>query len=360
MNAAFFLCFIAPSLVATENPSALSLLMGLEESRSSIRSGRIVLSIQEIDPLSQSVEDNENVELTIVFDGARRFCKQKTQGLTISGAKLESEHDVSKFLNTKSRSEIVKTGIGRIEDIESRLIHDRDRTIIYEKSYGAKCVNADASPYYNFDPRCLGFDVYLKPMENDLHGFFEYYYPGSVAPKFLGTLQLVGKEVVAGHQTWHVLGRLAGQEREYWIDSTNGYKIFKYRNTSQFMVSEAISEYGPTMKVPSKIEIRAYERRDNKLKFGMNINVLSQQFNVPVDSSEFALANLRMPIGQAVNDVRSKLAIIGYWNGETLIPEWTSQRPKEIGKTRGFVYVNGALFVGAVVIALILYNRRRK
>jgi hypothetical protein len=357
--AAAIACTVYASPVLGEAPDPIALLRGLEETRASIRSGKVEMAVtnQQLRPWDQKDE----IALTIIFDGDKRTASQRQRVLVIDASGPDGGESKNKRLTAMNhdREAFVRAGLGKWRNDHIRSGWDGSNFCQFSETMGAAYrSHSQGTPEMVFDPRLLGLLAYyeMKPTLADC-----LYY------RKAKSIQLIGGEHVAGRPTWHVLVTSpAGVERRFWIEDREGFRVHKFVFKDSSVNKIMVSEYDENIKgasLPTQVTSQTFTK-DGQLNRELVVRVTKVELNVSVDSNIGTIASLGLPVGEAVADERIGRRL-GYWNGNGLsdnllvAKQISQERQAEAERYQLARNIGLAITAGIMVLVAVFVLRRR-
>lgn len=269
----FTMIRIFGSACCAQTPDPITLIQGVEMARLQIPPSRLHFHVVYRDLLRKNESDH-----VIEFDGNKR----RSLPLTPQGASL-------------------------FYDGSQACLYSPDR-----KQASFRDIQ-DATPDALFDPHTLGLDSGLgwPLMVADLLPYRE------------GGVEMVGREMVRGIETWHVrisLSKPFKHQRDLWIGDATGFPVYRYDLTLESERQTVMSFYeSPSYTwLPSRVECSSVDT-NGTLRFGLTVTLTKAEAQVSFSETNWTLAGLNLPVGTQVMDRRTKLTI-GYWNGTSVTP----------------------------------------
>ncbi len=345
-----------PARALSEGPDPIALLRGVESARLSIGSGKIDFAVKKTFK-NLPGEGLEQVSVSVVFEKEKRKYEQRQRALMIEGSDAKAKEKILKAMN-EDKEAFVRAGHGKWEEVHVRSIFDGEKFIQYSEKMGASIrPHRGGTPEMVFDPRTLGITVWYD-VNDTIESCLRYRGAKSVS--------LVREEQINAKPAWHVLVRNEfGQdweERHFWIEDKEGYRVYKHQLRTETQNLIATSEYdeeNAKRLLPVRVLNRRFNRKGEISAESLFVQTKSE-FGIPVEAKTFGLAGLGLPIGESVSDERIGQRL-GYWNGEGLTQDF--REAVQIGQTaakqrKWMPWIAGILLIG-IVFCLMVYGYRR-
>lgn len=289
-------------------PDPLQLLIGVARARQRIDSGAVRYQVS-----TESIRNGKRIvepsQLEIRFDGARR--RAEASGTEYSYAYAADEDEQESIKNRADhldREAAVQAGLLKPFVARTVSVYDGLVRLGYSEHDGkSSSATIDdpqkGSPYFIFDPRCLGLSRFIS-MQDTVETTLGYTRADSIL--------LVGEEWVEGVATWHV--RVESKQvpwpLDFWISVDHPERVLLCTQGTDRVVSRYGDGDDPLpIEVTSMIHTSggAFERSWRFVR-------VEAGFNRAVDPSTFTFAGMGIPIGTSIVDIR-KSREIGHWDG---------------------------------------------
>jgi len=322
---AFSAVFLASLCVQAQptSPDTVALIRGVVAARENIRSGRMEMTLVESNP-KQPKGNTGPVRLNASFDGFNRRMDQYQRSLFIEGGNPTLAEVNQKKLQAMNgdRDAFVAAGLGRWENTHVRSAFDGAQLLQYAEALGAYVKDpSKGTGDYVFDPRILGISIWYT---------IDMTVANYLIEDQAKSVSLVGHEMINGHQTSHVrLVDKYDQDKNIWIDSEDGFKVYKSELNGPYKKRVVTCSYGTDRKfdlLPDQIEMRERDQFGDTSRV-VTITVDKAEYNVPVDPKAWTLAGMGMPLGEMVIDQRIH-RVVGHFDGKGL----TQNMPEAIRK----------------------------
>lgn len=342
---------------ASDDVTPSTLLVALRDSRASLPSARIKMAIARRATQEHSKNpETRMTEVEVIYSSGKWAFDQSEDVLDIrvldanDARKKQMRLDALRY----NRAKAIEEGIGKLTHTHTRSVSNDDAVYCYAPAFGAHRIGSrdtGSHALYLFDPRILGVDEFLAG-NRTLEETFVYLVDESYGAR----LTLVGMELVHGVATWHVRGQMADVQRDYWIGRSSDLPIHRYESRSSVDAWTVESYYGPDVPaIPTRVEI---VHRDKTGIVTDTADIVVQEFHKEtVPDSAFGLGFLGMPVGQSVEDVRSGLKHLGYWDGKSLVG--TLPRPPKDGRLGRSGSPLPLVVVNAIILLLLIVWRFR-
>lgn len=304
--------FVLPSSSYTspataENPDPIALLRGVEQARSEIKSGRVEMKVlmESFVPWSQRNE----YHLVITFNGEVRTARQRYKTLHFVGG----DHNAELRQLKGDREALVRQGKAAWSDADYRSAWDGVNFCqIHSDGEGASYQpTGGGTSAFIFDPRLLGL-LHLPLRNLTLAHCMNHHQAEEV--------RVVGKDNIAGRQTWHVLVRMLKHEKHFWIENQKPYRVHKFillTEREETVVTSTYPEQAQTVDLPTEVVMTRHDRKLGKDVNRWTVQVTDAKLNIPISPQVGTLASLILEPGEEVADERIHRRL-GYWNGTGL------------------------------------------
>ncbi len=340
---------------ADSKPDPVALLRGVEETRRNCRSGKLELAVKITFPITPK-RTPQNYRLVAAFDGInRRYDQFQRIVWTKPVNKHGAESNIQRLKQMDGdREAFVRAGLGEFKNVHIRSAFDGVQFLQYAEEMGARIMDyKQGTPDFVFDPRILGVSFYFginDTVANSLN------YEKAKA------ITLVGDETIDGKRAWQVqVLDLDGEERDFWIQDDDTFRVLKCRDHASYQNLETISTYheGADWPLPEKVVNRKFDRKTGQIARQIEVTITKADFGAAVDPKLWTLAGLGMPLGKMVIDERIQ-KVVGHFDGEGLTPGFSDAvkkgREAEKQPLRWIIAVSGLTTLAAV--AAVIVKRR--
>ena len=333
---------VAPQIVLAANtedqpskdklPDPLNLLKTVAQARNRIASGEIEFEVTRND-FGHPLEGTNHTRLKIVFDGEKRrfesFSREYRSVLMGLDAGEATDAKLRELKLVKGEA-AVQAGLFRAVDshrvtaYDGAVVLDLSDISATEKHFFQTQIEDPAksgAASQLFDPRIIG----LNPSPS-----VKYTIESCLAYEHAESVELSGKETVAGVAAWHVRVLFPAKyhaEYDFWIDVNHPSHLVKceWNGNTVFSKFDAAHPEDPIPIEVRAVKFHGKERGRFEEFFLRGVS----RYNVPVDPASWTLAGLNMPVGTLVVDHRISRDL-GYWNGTGLSKNLPPQTTKEI------------------------------
>jgi len=296
--------------VWAQDPDPVSLLRGVEESRRSVRSGRIELFLQYKQYLPP-FPDGDGVKVRIQFQDEKRTLVQHMRVFVLSGKDPNQEANLKRMMATADYEAAIRAGIGKWENKTIYSTWDGTNCFQYGTGFGAGFKKHEGGGIDHLsDPRLLGLHA------NSVDETLEF-----CLPHRAGTNPtLFGRETIAGASAWHVSIKPHPEvEFHYWIEPERDFRLHRFEYRAAFRTDVRVSEFEGDAALPARMTLSSYTR-EKKLKREMLLRVDKVKLNVSVDADVGTYRSVGMPPGEPIADERIGQRL-GFWDGEEIVDD---------------------------------------
>ena len=343
---------LSPGAAVAQQPDPLALLRGVQQSRVGLH-GKLRVS---------AVLREFPIEVEIDFNRDRRRFVQRQSVFTISGADADEKRRKLELLKNDHAAG-VRAGLGTQVIASIRSAFNGEQLADFTEQTGAYIrVRERGDLSYCFDPRVLGISR-SNSQRDTLDDALGIGLPT--------TATLVGRERVAGHDTWHVhLTHRGRVVEDLWIENAEGFRVYRYEYAvladGSLIKTVVASDYGPGPELPPlPVLVKTEEANGGTVNRTETLTVTKSDYSFEPDPSVFGLAGLDMPPATLVIDDRIS-RVVGYWNGvdlsetaEQALQATAVNLRAEVEPPRRRWVLPAAVVAGVALVAAALYARRR-
>lgn len=236
-------------------------------------------------------------------------------------------------------------------------IFDGTQVIAYSEEQGnVQLMNLDQQMGMSlFDPRTLGLSTGYSWLDD---------VRSKIPLKWAVRVELLGKEDVSDHPTWHVRlimpvpGNIPNATAmpcyDYWVDADNRFRV--YRLT--FNGEESLSFYGGAGEpwLPTRVTTTTVTYVKTVGRVLREWEILEARWNAKIPGSRWSLAGMGLKAGTDVIDDRINRRV-GFWNGTRYValhPELEQRSPR--AKLVTWIVCGGLLLLPPLIM---WYQRSR-